>query len=217
MVSANVKKIIATVPANVDVVVATKGRSIPQIQEVIAAGITIIGENYVQEAEEKFAVIGNNVAWHLLGHLQKNKVKRAVKLFDVIQTIDSFEIAALIDKECSKISKVMPVLIEVNSGREQQKSGVFPEEVTQLIERLFTLRHIAVTGLMTMGPLLDDAECIRPYFQATKRLFDALGVTYKDRLDWKHLSMGMSLSYTVAIQEGATMVRLGTIIFESST
>ena len=213
MVAENVRKVLAAVPATVTVLAATKGRDVSQIQEVIAAGITVIGENYVREAEGKQQAIGRQVSWHCIGHLQKNKVKKSVQLFDVIQTVDSLELAALIDKECGKIHKVIPVLIEVNSAEEPQKTGVMPPDVQRCVSELARFKNIRVTGLMTMGPLADNPERVRPYFRLTKNLFDTVGARYQGELKWQYLSMGMSSSYTVAIEEGATMVRLGSILF----
>ncbi|HEX9976538.1 MAG TPA: YggS family pyridoxal phosphate-dependent enzyme, partial [Dehalococcoidales bacterium] len=157
-VKENAVRILSELPAGVELVAAVKSRRPEEILAVIEAGVKIIGENYVQEAEKAYALIGHRVKWHFIGHLQRNKVKAAVKLFDMIQTVDSLEMAREIDKRCAEIGKVMPVLVEVNSGREQQKAGVLPEEVEALITEMASLPNIRVMGLMTMGPWADDPE-----------------------------------------------------------
>ncbi|MCK4241345.1 MAG: YggS family pyridoxal phosphate-dependent enzyme, partial [Candidatus Atribacteria bacterium] len=152
MIKENVKKILDELPENVELVAAAKARTSEEIEEAIEAGIKIVGENYIQEAQRAWAVIGKKVKWHFIGHLQKNKVKKAVKIFDMIETVDSYDLAQEINKRCSQISKMMPVLIEVNSGREKQKFGVFPEDVLNLIKEISDFSNIKVIGLMTMGP-----------------------------------------------------------------
>jgi pyridoxal phosphate enzyme (YggS family) len=209
MIKENVLKIVGELPGYIELVAAAKGRSVEEILEAIDGGVKIIGENYIQEAEEKFNVVGRKVEWHLIGHLQKNKVKRAVQIFDTIETVDSIEIAEAIDRASAGAGKIMPVLIEVNSGREKNKSGVLPEDAHGLIKDLSGLTNIKVSGLMTMGPLLKNPEDYRPYFKNTKGVFDKI----KSVVDIKYLSMGMSDSYHIAIQEGANLVRLGTAIF----
>ena len=153
---------------------AAKATDAREIMEAIAAGVTIIGENYVQEAERAHEVVGNKAEWHFIGHLQKNKVKKAVEIFDMIETVDSVEIAREIDKRCAQIGKTMPVLIEINSGRENQKTGVYPENAEQLITEISTLKNIRVMGLMTMGPRLGNPEDARPYFVETRKIFDRI-------------------------------------------
>ena len=213
MIRENIKKIMAEIPEWVLLVAASKTRTPQEILEAIEAGIQIIGENYVQEAEKKFSVIGNKVRWHMIGHLQTNKAKKAVKMFDMIQTVDSVKIAKAINKECKKIGKIMPVLIEVNSAEEEQKAGVVPDEVIPLIKEIANLENIKIEGLMTMGPFVDDPEELRPYFRKTKELFEKIKDMDIANVEMKYLSMGMSDSYKVAIEEGANMVRIGTKIF----
>lgn len=213
MIEENVKRIISELPAGVDLVAAAKTRTPDEIRRAVDAGIRIIGENYVQEAEEAFAALGRIARWHFIGHLQKNKVKKAVPIFDMIETVDSVKLAELIDRECAKLDKTIPVLVEVNSGREPQKSGVLPEEAERLIRNLSKINHIQVLGLMTMGPRFGDPELARPYFQETKRLFDRLSQLDLDNVEMRYLSMGMSNTYEIAIEEGANMVRIGTKIF----
>ena len=149
----------------------------------------------------------------MLGNLQKNKVKKAVRLFDMIETVDSEELARKIDEECRKIDKVMPVLIELNVAEERQKSGVMPGELDALVGSLMGFPDIRLCGLMVMGPLLDNPQDLRPFFKEAKQIFDRIRSHYKDRSEWKYLSMGMSDSYKVAIDEGANMIRVGTAIF----
>lgn len=206
MIKESVKKILQELPEGVELEAACKTRTPEEILEAVNAGVRIIGENYVQEAEKAFQAIGNKAKWHFIGHLQKNKVKKAVKIFDAIETVDSLELAQEIDKACFKEKKIMPVLIEVNSGREKQKFGVFPEDVEELIRNVSQLKNIDVVGLMTMGPLSGDPEDARPYFVETKKIFDKIRTL-------KYLSMGMSNSYKIAIEEGANIVRVGTKIF----
>ena len=200
-------------PDEVLLVAAAKQRSVDEVEEAVLAGISIIGENYIQEARSKIEILGSKARWHFIGHLQKNKVKYAAAIFDMIETIDSVELAIVLDKECQKIKKVMPVLIEVNSACEPQKTGIIPEKVEEVIDKLSGLNNITLMGLMTMGPWLSDPESLRPYFKRTKELFDKISNKFSDKSSWKYLSMGMSSSYMIAIEEGATMVRVGEAIF----
>jgi pyridoxal phosphate enzyme (YggS family) len=209
----NVEQILSELPHSVQLVAAAKSVAVRQILEAINAGATIIGENYVQEAEMAREIIGQRAAWHFIGHLQKNKVKKAVAIFDMIETVDTIEIAREIDKRCAQIGKEMPVLIEINSGREEQKAGVLPENAEQLVRECSGLPHIRVSGLMTMGPGSGDPEAARPYFARTRELFDRLGKLNLPRIEMKYLSMGMSNSYRIALEEGANIVRLGSRIF----
>jgi pyridoxal phosphate enzyme (YggS family) len=209
----NAEKILEELPGNVELVAAAKTRTSEEIVAAIEGGVKIIGENYVREAAEVFAVIGRKARWHLIGHLQKNKVKRAVEIFDMVETIDSAELAEEVDKRCGAIGKVMPVLIEINSAREPQKFGVFPEEARGLIGKIADLANIRVEGLMTMGPFSGDPEDARPFFLETKKVFDDHKENSVPGAEMKYLSMGMTNSYRVAIAEGANMVRIGTKIF----
>jgi pyridoxal phosphate enzyme (YggS family) len=212
-ITANVKRILETLPPGVILVAAAKARTPEQVEEVLRAGVTYVGHNYVQEAERMIPAIKGKARWHMIGHLQKNKVKKAVRLFDMIETLDSWPLAELIDRRCAAIGKTMPVLVEVNIGREDSKTGVLPDEVDDLVERMSDLQHIRVQGLMTMGPRFGDPEDARPYFRATKEAFDRLARADLPNVEMRYLSMGMSNSYQVAIEEGANMVRLGTMLF----
>jgi len=209
----NVKKIMDKLPAGVRLVAAAKTRSSEEIEEAIHAGVKTIGENYIQEAEKAFETIGNKVKWHFIGHLQKNKVKKAVKIFDMIETVDSYSLAREINEKCILLSKIMPILIEINSGREEQKFGVLPEEAFDLIKEISLLSHIKVNGLMTMGPPFGNPEDSRPYFKETKKLFDEIKAKELPNVEMNDLSMGMTNSFQIAIEEKANIVRIGTLIF----
>ncbi len=213
MIKANVKEILAELPEGVHLVGAAKTRTPEEIDEAVAAGLEIIGENYVQEAERAFQVVGNRAKWHMIGHLQRNKAKKAVIVFDMIETVDSIKLAKEIDKCCGKIGKIMPVLIEINSGEETQKAGVQPDDAIALIQEMSALEHIKIMGLMTMGPFTGDPEDARPYFVRTREIFEKLKEMNLPNVEMRYLSMGMSNSYKVALEEGATMVRIGTKIF----
>jgi hypothetical protein len=213
MIKEYVIQILSELPPGVELVAAAKTRKATEVLEAIEAGISIIGENYIQEAEDAFTVVGNRARWHFIGHLQSNKVKKAVTMFDMIETVDSLKIAAEIDKHCSRLGKVMPVLIEINSGREEQKSGVLPEDTERLIKDISSLKNIRVEGLMTMGPRFGDPEDSRPYFSETRSLFNEIKGLSLANIDMKYLSMGMTNSYKVALEEGANIVRIGSKIF----
>lgn len=208
-----VKALLAELPPGVELEAAAKGQPPEKILEAIEAGIRIIGENYVQEALTAQAVVGRSVRWHFIGHLQKNKVKKAVEIFDLIETVDSLDLALEIEKRAAAASKIMPVLIEVNSGREPQKFGVWPEKVIALASELVKLPHLKLLGLMTMGPLTEEPEKARPYFRETRYLFEELKKMNLPNCELRYLSMGMSHSYRVAIEEGANLIRIGTKIF----
>ena len=213
MIEENVKRILKELPAGVELMAAAKTRSPEEILRAAQAGIRIIGENYVQEALAAFKVVGHRVKWHFIGHLQRNKVKKAVEIFDMVETVDSTELATEIDKRCGQHEKIMPVLIEINSGREKQKFGIFPEDAENLISKITALKNIKVEGLMTMGPMFGDPEDARPYFIETKKLFDRIKTLNLPGVEMKYLSMGMTNSYRVALEEGANIVRIGTKIF----
>ena len=213
MIRENVKRILEELPEGVQLVGAAKTRSLEEVLEAIEAGLGIIGENYVQEAEKAFSLIGERVKWHLIGHLQRNKAKKAVKIFDMIETVDSMKLAREIDKSSLKIGKRMSILIEINSGEEDQKSGVMPEEAVGLIKEMSQLENIKIMGLMTMGPFAGDPEDSRPYFIRTREIFEQLKGMDIPNVEMRHLSMGMSNSYRVALEEGANLVRIGTNIF----
>ncbi len=209
----SVAKILDELPEGVELVAAAKERTPEEVFKAVQEGVEIVGENYVQEAEKAYEVVGNKVKWHFIGRLQKNKVKKAVRIFDVIETVDSVEIAREIDKRCQQSGKVMPILVEINSGEEEQKSGVLPEDAEQLIREISGLKNIKVMGLMTMGPRFGNPENSRPYFIKTREIFDIIRRLSLLNVEMKYLSMGMTNSYKVAIEEGANIVRIGTKLF----
>jgi pyridoxal phosphate enzyme (YggS family) len=213
MIKENVQTLLKELPAGVELVAAVKARTPNQVLEAIQAGIRIIGHNYIQEAESTYPLIGTRVSWHFIGALQKNKVKTAVRIFDMIETVDSFLLAQVIAHQCVVLGKIMPVLLEVNSGRETQKSGILPEEVEALIKEISRLKNIKITGLMTMGPNSGNPEEARSYFMTTRILFDKLKKLNIPGVEMKYLSMGMTNSYKVALEAGANMVRIGSKIF----
>ena len=213
MIAANVKRILGELPEGVELAAAAKTRSAAEIEEALRAGIRIIGENYLQDAERVFESVTSPCRWHFIGHLQRNKVKKVIRLFDMIETVDSPRLAREINKRCAAIDKIMPVLVEINSGREENKDGIFPEEAGDFIRKISQYPNLQIKGLMTMGPFTGDPEDARPYFVETRRLFDQIGSENIPGVDMEVLSMGMSNSYRVAIEEGASLVRIGTGIF----
>ncbi len=213
MIKENVYNLLSTLPEDIKLVAAAKTRTLEEIEEAIDAGIKIIGENYLQEAVNVFNLIKKKVKWHFIGHLQKNKIKKIVEIFDMIETVDSFEIAQEINKRCHQIDKTMPVLIEINSGREEQKFGVCPEKAKNLIKEISPLSHIKIMGLMTMGPIFGDPEDSRPYFRETRKVFENIARLNIPNVEMKYLSMGMTNSYRIAIEEKANVIRIGTLIF----
>jgi pyridoxal phosphate enzyme (YggS family) len=149
----------------------------------------------------------------MIGHLQRNKAKKAVFFFDWIETIDSWRLAKTLERHCANMDKSIPVLIEVNSGRESNKTGVLPENVDDLVEKISGLKHIKIKGLMTMGPRFGDPEKSRPYFKATREAFERISAKNMPNVNMEYLSMGMSNSYLIAIEEGANIIRIGTKLF----
>jgi len=203
-------------PAEIRLVCVTKGVEPKQIQEAIACGVQEIGENRIQEAQAKQSIIGREVRWHLVGHLQRNKAKHAVELFDVIHSVDSLALIEALDRQAAArgvgaASQVLEVLIQVNVSGEATKSGCKPEETKELALALLKSQSLKWAGLMTMAPFSDDPEQARPFFRQLRELRDRLQEKFvRSSL---HLSMGMSQDFEVAVQEGATMVRIGTAIF----
>lgn len=213
MIEENVKAILKELPPDVELVAAAKARAPEEILRAAEAGVRIVGENYVQEALAAFKVLDRRVKWHFIGHLQTNKVKKAIEIFDMIETVDSIKLAQEIDKRCTQKNKIMPVLIEINSGREPQKHGVLPEEAVELIKEISKLKNIKIQGLMTMGPFSGDPEDARPSFVETRKLFERFRELNLPDVEMRYLSMGMTNSYRVAIEEGANLIRIGTKIF----
>ena len=208
-----VAKTLNSLPAEVVLVAAAKTRTAEEVQAAIEAGVKVLGYNYLQEAKRMHQIIGHKVQWHMIGHLQRNKVKKAVAIFDMIETIDSWRLAESVDQHCADEGKIMPVLIEINSGKESNKTGVLPENVEELVRKVSKLPHLRLQGLMTMGPRFGNPEDARPYFKETKAAFDRLKKTKIANVEMRYLSMGMSNSYQIAIEEGANIVRIGTKLF----
>lgn len=204
---------------DIAIVAVTKGRSLEDIKEALAAGVSQIGENRIQEALLRYRQLlaSDNqsavITWHMIGHLQKNKVKEAVGLFELIHSVDSLRLASQIDKEAAKISKTQKVLIEVKTSEEATKFGVKPAEVIEIFKEMVKLKNIRVEGLMTIAPLVDTPENARPYFRVLRELFDEINRLPATDYRLLTLSMGMTNDFTVAIEEGATMIRIGRGIF----
>ncbi|MBN1255173.1 MAG: YggS family pyridoxal phosphate-dependent enzyme [Deltaproteobacteria bacterium] len=198
-------------PSRIKLIAVTKTMAVEKIQKAIQAGATIFGENYIQEASQKIEEIGHaGIQWHFIGHLQTNKAKYAVKLFDVIHSVDSIKVAAELNSRAAAIGKVMNCLIEVNLSQEESKFGISQERTPELASEMNELKNISLQGLMTMPPYFDDPELARPYFIALRKLQKKI---VQDGIPLPELSMGMSTDFEVAIEEGATMVRVGRAIF----
>lgn len=204
--------------SEVTLVAVSKTVAPARIREAIAAGVRTLGENRVQEAAAKIAELSaltseHKIAWHLIGHLQSNKTRRAVELFDAVHSVDSLKLAERLNQSASELGKRLPVFIEVNLGAEAAKSGVAINETLPLCEQVAKLVHLELKGLMAVPPFLDDAEVVRPFFRRLRELRDEarrLGIAGEYCND---LSMGMSNDFEVAIEEGATLVRIGTALF----
>ncbi len=186
-------------------VAVSKTVAVERVRRSIEAGVAALGENRVQEAKEKIEALGHPVPWHLIGHLQTNKARDAVRLFDCIQSVDRLELARELDRRARAAGRTVDALIEVNVGEERQKGGARPDEVKSLLDAISGLGAIRILGLMAIPPVAADAEQSRPHFRRLRELRDACGL--------QHLSMGMSADYEVAVEEGATIVRVGTAIF----
>jgi len=223
-ITENYARLREEIPDDVTIVLSGKTRTVEQIEEAIGAGVTDIGENYVQEAGQMYSALQKKAAkvkWHMIGHLQTNKINKAIRIFDAIQTIDSLEKAAAVDKRVETARKqIVPVYIEINIGSEDSKAGIKPAEhepfdeyIEKLVRDMSKLEHITVEGLMTMGPRSGNPEEVRPYFKRTRKISERIKGLDLPNVDMKYLSMGMTNSYGVAIEEGSNMVRIGTAIF----
>jgi len=217
LIKRNTETLLREIPEGVTLLAAAKTRSVEEVKAAFEAGIRHFGHNYVQEARAMLEGIDFIAEWHLIGHLQRNKAKDAVELFDMVETLDSVRLAEELEKRCTAAGKMVEVLIEVNSGAEEDKTGILPQDLDGLLQLAAGLPHIKLIGLMTMGPLTGDPELSRPYFFKTRRLFEEIQRTNLPGAEMRVLSMGMSGSYRVAIEEGATMVRLGTALFGPRT
>ena len=192
-------------PDHVLLIAVSKTMDVERVRQAVAAGVAALGENRVQEAREKIETLGHPVPWHLIGGLQTNKAKDAARLFDWVQSVDRTELALELDRRAHAAGRVLNVLLQVNVGEEPQKGGVATAELKRLHDAVAALPNLRVRGLMAIPPAAPEAEATRPHFRALRELRDGLGL--------EHLSMGMSADYEVAIEEGATMVRVGTAIF----
>ena len=200
-------------PEEIKLVAVTKTATIEQIEEVINAGVKIIGENRVQDAKEKYQILTAGIEWHLIGHLQTNKVKYAVEIFNCIHSVDSIKLAQEIDKRSKQFGKIMDVLVEVNVSGEESKYGIKPEEVKPFIKNISEFLRIKVRGLMTIAPIVKDKEEVRPYFRKLRELSKEIKSKNIENVKMDYLSMGMTEDFEIAIEEGANMVRIGRGIF----
>jgi pyridoxal phosphate enzyme (YggS family) len=211
----NYRRIRDELPPRVELVVAAKGRAPWDVADVIKAGARTIGQNYVQEAQKLLATLGEaarEAEWHMIGRLQRNKINTALPLFDVFQSVDSLRLARAINQ---RAEGPLRALLEVNVGGEQSKGGMPPEQVEDLLLALAGLENLHVEGLMTMEPFAEDPQKARPYFVRMRELFERVRYIEAPNVSMRVLSMGMSHSWRVAVEEGATMVRIGSAIFDS--
>jgi PLP dependent protein len=193
---------------------ASKSQSVDAIRLALAAGVLLIGENYVQEAGEKRKRLAEaKVEWHMIGHLQRNKARLAVQLFDVIESLDNLALARELNKEAGKRNQIARAFIEVNLAGEESKTGVAKGKVARLLEQISNLAQVRVEGLMTIPPFRENLEAVRPYFRELRELRDSLTSLNLPNVQLNELSMGMTHDFTVAIEEGATIVRVGTALF----
>jgi pyridoxal phosphate enzyme (YggS family) len=201
-------------PDSIRLVAVSKTVPAETVKEAIEAGATILGENYVQDAREKFdALVHYPVSWHFIGHLQSNKAKYAVRLFDLIHSVDSLKLARALNKEAKKVDKIQPILVQVNISGEDTKSGISAEDAPGLISEISHLKNLSIEGLMTMPPYFYQPEKVRPYFAALRELRNQMKKQSLPNVSLEELSMGMTGDFEVAIEEGATLVRIGTAIF----
>ncbi len=199
-------------PGEVNLVAVSKRNPPQAVATALAAGQVDFGENYVQEAAAKIPALGPGPRWHLIGHLQTNKARQAAQLFSVIQTLDSLKLAQALDRQAGELGKRLTVLIQVSLAGEAQKSGLEPTQVPALAQAVAALPHLDLRGLMTMPPFFDDPEAARPFFARLRQLAQTLAPELPPQA-MSQLSMGMSGDFEIAIQEGATLVRVGTAIF----
>ena len=200
--------------SDIRLVAVSKTMPAETVKEAIEAGMADFGENYIQEARDKFtALSAYPVSWHFIGHLQSNKAKYAVRMFDLIHSVDSLKLAKELDKFASKNDKVQQILIQVNVAREDSKSGVYVEDTIQLIKDIARLKNVAVKGLMTMPPYFNAPDRVRPFFATLRQLRDQIQEENIPGISMQELSMGMTGDFEAAIEEGATLVRVGTAIF----
>ncbi len=196
----------------VTIIGVTKTVDIENIQEAVSSGLLNLGENRVQELTKKYDSI-KDAKWHMIGTLQRNKVKYIIDKVELIHSLDSLSLAREINKHAERIQRIMPVLVQINIGNEKTKAGIPSVEALPFIESIFNLKNIKVMGLMTIAPLIEDPELVRPYFRTMKQIYDELKNVNYPHTDIQYLSMGMSYDFEVAIEEGSNMIRIGTAIF----
>ncbi len=200
-------------PESVRLMAVSKTVEPARIRQAVLAGVTLLGENYVQEAREKIPALGLPAEWHMIGHLQTNKAKYVAHLFDWIHSVDRLELALELDRRAGQAGRKLNILIEVNVGGESSKSGANPKDVTELVRRISPLPNLSIRGLMTMPPFGDDPEQSRPYFTALRRLRDDIAGESIPGVGMDELSMGMTNDLEIAVEEGATIIRVGRAIF----
>lgn len=194
-------------------IAVTKNHDTEAMKEAIEAGITTVGENRIQEAKQKYVILKDKVRWHLIGHLQTNKVNQAVKMFDLIHSIDSEHLLCAVDKAAAKIGKVQDILLQINLAREDSKFGIFKEELPGVLQKTTELANIRLCGLMCIAPNYENVEECRPLFREMKVIFQKVKDYGLSGANIQYLSMGMTHDYHIAVEEGANMVRVGTAIF----
>jgi pyridoxal phosphate enzyme (YggS family) len=194
-------------------VAVSKTVGLERILQAIDAGVDSLGENYVQEAQEKVGALEKRVSWHFIGHLQSNKARVAARLFDWVHSVDSLKLAEELSRAGKQQSKILPVLLQVNLGKEESKFGAREEEVYRLLERMGSLPGVSIRGLMAMPPFFENPEESRPYFRALRMMAENVTKRQIPSVFMEELSMGMSNDFEVAIEEGATLVRVGTAVF----
>ena len=217
MLQERIHEILKTIPKEVTLLAAVKKQPVASVREAYSAGIRHFGHNYVQEAAQMIPAIEAEVTWHMIGHLQRNKAKLAVSLFDCIDSLDSLRLADELEKRAANAACILPVMIEVNIGEEDAKTGVAPDAAMELLEYASKLPHLSIYGMMTMGPLVVDPANSRQYFHKTRRIYEEMLKMNLPGVELKYLSMGMSHDYPIAIEEGANLVRLGTALFGPRT
>jgi len=200
-------------PAEIELVAVTKTVSVARIEEAVEAGITVVGENRVQELVEKYNSIGSRVRWHLIGHLQTNKVKYVVDKVSLIHSLDRLSLAEEISRQATKVGTVVNCLVQVNVAEEESKFGLPVSNIEPFVREVSTIPGLRVQGLMTIGPFTDDPEEVRPVFRELRRIFEQMKQARIAGVEMRYLSMGMSGDYQVAIEEGANIVRVGSAIF----
>ena len=207
------KRTIADKNAPVQLVAVTKNHDVAAMREAIDAGVAVVGENRIQEARQKHEILDRQVSWHLIGHLQTNKARQAVALFDLIHSVDSVHLAAALDQAAARLGKVQDILVQVNLAKEESKSGVYEEELPAMLAAVDGLIHLRLCGLMCIAPNYEDVEQCRPLFRRMYEIFAKLKEIPGRAANIRYLSMGMTHDYEIAVEEGANIVRVGTAIF----